>query len=342
MKSQPIFDKINISALVLALAGAATPAWATIETTSPIYVGAATTINGNGGSGARYTFFSQRMVRPIAYAGIISSVQDSTLTDTNAVWTNSQFGTLGTQAYVIFTNGMMADISDTSAASQSLSLAGSLSGIASVGDSYQVRPHTTIASLFGTNNESGLQPGLTPALADNIILQIPQTLQTMTIFYLNYGSASGWYRTDGSSAANQVIYPEQGVMVRRIAAGDVTLFTSGPVKTGVTVAPIEPGYSLVGTLKSITDLTLGTLGLYTGNPATGLASGLTPALADNVLLFAPDGSPTTYFFLNSGSFQGWYDTVGNPAANVLVKAGTAFFIKRLPANGPFNWTIPAE
>src|SRR5215467_4874445 len=120
MKSQTMFKKLNTSALLLSLVGVTHPAWATIETTSPVYVGAATTIQGNGGSGSKLTLFSQRMVQPISYAGKVSSTASTTLTDTNSTWANGQFGSAGTQAYVEFDNGFMVDIANSSSSLKSL------------------------------------------------------------------------------------------------------------------------------------------------------------------------------------------------------------------------------
>lgn len=333
-------------ALLLGFAGATSTVWATIETTSPVYVGAATTIQGATGTGPNYTpkltYFSQRMVQAPAYAGTISSVGANALTDTNATWSNGQFGPSGTQAYVEFNNGMMVDISNTSGSSQTLSLAGSLSGVAVAGDSYRIRPHWTIASLFGTNNEVGLKAGLNPSQADSIILQIPETQQTMSIFYFSNNTFKAWLRADFTAAANQIIYPEQGAIVRRVIAGDLNLFTCGPVKTGVTVAPIEVGYSLVGTLKSLSNLTLPALNIYTGNPATGLASGLNPSTADTLIVVQPDGSTKSYFYFKNSSFEGWYDSTFISASTTQLNAGSAFYIRRLATHGPFDWTIPGE
>jgi hypothetical protein len=342
MKSQRIARRLCASALLLGVVGVTSSVLATIETTSPVYVGAATTLQGNGGSGAKLTMFSQRMVQPIAYAGKVSSVGANSLVDTNASWANGQFGPSGTQAYVEFDNGMMVDIANTSSGSQALSLAGSLNGVAVAGDSYRVRPHWTIASLFGTNNEAGLKPGLNASQADTILLQIPQTQQTMTIFYFSNSTVKGWYRSDFTAAATQILYPEQGIMVRRVVPGDLNLFMCGPVKTGVTVAPIEVGYNLVGTLKSLSNLSLSALNLYTGNPATGLASGLNPSTADSLIVVQPDGSTKTYFYFKNASLQGWYDGTFNSAAAVQINAGSAFYIRRLPANGAFDWAIPGE
>jgi hypothetical protein len=144
-------------------------------------------------------------------------------------------------------------------------------------------------------------------------------------------------------ADNEVIYPEEGVQVVRKVPGDVELYACGPIKTGVTVAPILPGYNLVGTLKSLSSLNLNALNLYTGDATTGLASGLTPSQSDNLLMIKPDGTSTTFFYYNRpGVFAGWVDGSLHLAGNVPVPAGSAFFIKRLNAAGSLNWVIPAE
>ena len=314
-----------------------------IQTTSPTWICTATTIQGNGGTGSKFTAFSQRMIQPVAYAGTVSSLQNSSLTDTNATWTNGQFGTNGVQGYVEFNNGWMVDIADTSANNQSLSLAGSLSGIASPGDAYRVRPHFTIASLFGTNNAAGLKPGLNPAQADTILVQIPQTQQTMTVFYFSNAVSQGWFRADFSPAGNQVVYPEQGLLVRRIVAGNLNLYSYGPVKSGTAVVPVDQGLNLVGTLQSVTNLPLSALNLYTGNLLTGVSSGLNPTASDNLLLLQSDGSTTTYFYYkdNNGN-AGWLDALFNSANSVPINAGSAFFIRRRPPNGSFNWSMPTQ
>ena len=283
------------------------------------------------------------MIQPVAYAGTVSSMQNSSLTNTNATWTNGQFGTNGVQGYVEFNNGWMVDIAGTTSTTKSLSLAGSVGGLVAPGDAYRVRQHFTVASLFGTNNETGLKPGLNPSQADNILLVIPQTQQTMTVFYFSNAVARGWYRADFSPAADQVVYPEQGVMVRRIGATDVNLYACGPIKLGEAMAPVLPGFNLVGTLKSLSPLNLSSLNLYTGDPNTGIASGLNLTVSDNLLVVQPNGSTASYFyFKDTKGHEGWLDSLFNPAGNTLLAPGSAFFIKRQANNGSFDWTIPAE
>lgn len=335
------------SILQLALAGgiaaaAMTPATAVVQSSSEIWVGTSTALQGTNVTVSKLTLFSQRMVRPVETAGSVGALVNATLTDTNGTWTDGQFGTRGVPAYVEFNNGWAADIADCSAGNHSLTLAGSPAGAVSVGDAYRIHKHFTVDAMFGTNNETGINSGLNPTTADNILLEIPQTQQITTIFYYDDGTTHGWYHADYSPAGNDVVYPEQGVMVRRRIRGDVDLYLVGPVKTGVTVATVDTGYNLVGTLKSITPLTLPALNLYTGDPSTGLASGLNPTTSDNLVIVQPDASTQTYFYYKDSTSEGWFDAAYNPASTVPVNPGTAFFIRRRAPNASFNWTIPAE
>ena len=118
---------------------------------------------------------------------------NATLIDNNGTWTDGQFGTNGVAAYVEFDNGWMADICNCSTANHCY-----------FGGQPERRglrwrclpcpfPYT-ISSLFGTNDEAGIQSGLNPTTSDNILLQIPQTQQIITIFYYDDGTYNGWLR----------------------------------------------------------------------------------------------------------------------------------------------------
>lgn len=310
-----------------------------IESFSPVWVGSDALLRANN-----LTLFSQRMVRPILSAGTVANVTLNTLTVTNSL-TNNQFGTNGLPAYVEFDQGTMIDIANTS--SKTVALAANAAGLCSTGTPYRIRGHFTIASLFGTNNETGLVAGPNPSKADNIMLMLPETQSTLTVFWYSNPSFTtwqGWVRADTfQPAADLVVFPEEGVMVGRIAPTDANLYLCGPVKTGVALAPIQPGYNLLGTLKSLSSVTLSALNLYTGDPATGFAPGLNPSQGDNLLVVNPDGSVTTYFYyFQQGVYSGWVNANGFTLANdVLIPPGSAFFINR-QAPGAFNWTIPAE
>jgi hypothetical protein len=111
----------------------------------------------------------------------------------------------------------------------------------------------------------------------------------------------------------------------------------------VTIAPVETGFNLVGTLKSLSPMTLDTLNLYTGDSTTGFASGLNLTQGDNLLVVRPSGTTSSYFyFKNTKGQEGWLDSLFNSAGSTPIPAGSSFFIKRQAVNGPFNWVIPAE
>src|SRR5262249_31523342 len=69
---------------------------------SPVWIGSDMLIQGNGGTGSKLSVFSQRMVLPLQYAGTVASLQNTALTDTNAIWGSGQFGSGGIPAYAEF------------------------------------------------------------------------------------------------------------------------------------------------------------------------------------------------------------------------------------------------
>lgn len=335
-------NKSVLQVVLAGVVGAAYPAAATIQTSSEVWVGSSSTVHGNGGTGSRVSMFAQRMVRPLETAGVVSGIQSAVLTDTNSTWAEGQYGTKGVPAYVAFDNGWMVDIADCSAANHCLNLVGGVGNTAAAGSHYKIQKHFTVASMFGTNNEVGLKSGLNPTAADNVLLEIPQTQQVLTVFYYDDGTYHGWLDATFAPADNLIIYPEQGVMVRRRLATDVNVYLAGPVRVGSSVVTVDLGNNLVGTLKSASTMTLSGLNLYTGDPATGLASGLNPIGSDNVLVVKADGSTSTYFFYKDSTYQGWLDAAFNPADAAQITPGSAFFIRRKAPNTAFNWTIPAE
>src|ERR1043165_9851177 len=84
MNRQAVVKGVCVAALVLGLTDLTGSARATVETPSPVWVGASTTILGNGGSGNKLTAFSQRIDQALTYAVTISSLQNKKLGATNA------------------------------------------------------------------------------------------------------------------------------------------------------------------------------------------------------------------------------------------------------------------
>ena len=146
-----------------------------------------------------------------------------------------------------------------------------------------------------------------------------------------------------TDASGTTLYPDQGVVIVRRAAGDISLILTGTVKTGPTVVPVESNLNLVANLYPAGTLTLGSSGLYTGNSQTGLAGG-TATTADQVLLFDPaTGAYSIYYFKTSGlGGTGWRSAASNrvDASNTILPTAGAMFIKRLENRASFLWTVP--
>jgi hypothetical protein len=305
-------------------------------------VATATSLAGGTVSAPKIASFSLRIVAPTVSAGTVTSSSASSLSDTGATWVQGQFNGSNGMFYAEFDSGMEADISQTTASTKTLTLVGPLPAVIPTGAAYRIRRHLTLASVFGAYDESGLMAGSNSAQADNVLLHSPDTQQTHTYFYSNVPGFSGWYRDDYTPAANVMIYPAQGILVRRKSALNVALYLVGVAKEGPMLTPVLTGLNLMGTLKSSRALKLSELNLYTHDVLTGLASGSNPGSADNLVVINPDASTSTHFYSDYPGFEGWYDNAFLPSGNLMVLPGSAFFINRKGPHPSFFWSIPAE
>jgi hypothetical protein len=314
---------------------------ATAVGTSDIYVTTAATVKGNGGSKSLATYFSLSMVQPWVACGTITALGANTLSDANATWSEDRFNGVNGAYYLEFASGLTVDIVDTQAATRTLVVPGDLRAVLAVGEVYRIRKHVTLVDVFGANNEAGLLGGKNASRTDNVVLYDAAAQTSQMYFYYNVPGYTGWYRGDFRPATNVTIYPEQGIVVSRKTAADTTVYMGGVIKTGATWVPIEPGFNLLGTVKTVRNMKLSELNLLTGNPATGLAEGANASAADNVALPNQNGW-ALYFYCNIAGHEGWYDGAFRPAGTVEIPAGSAFSIKRKAPRGGFDWVIPAE
>jgi hypothetical protein len=328
------------SAIAACACLAAIPVKAAVDAVSESFVAAATVIRGNNGSGVHPTALSLQSVQPVLASGTISSLSGATIADVNAAWADDEFnGTKGLH-YVEFSSGLKVDIADTVAATKSLVLADEIQRALRRGESYRVRKHTTVAEIFGSANDVGLRAGNNSAAADDILLFLPDLQRTMTVFYANVPGFEGWYRADYTPASDQVLYPDQGLIVQRKTQGDLVVYRSGPAAQGLNFVPILPGFNLVGTGTAVRNLTLAEMNLVSGTSETGLRSGRNSVEADNLVVFNPDGSTTTFFHVNLPGFEGWYTSTYAPANEMVIPAGSAFFLRRKAPGEAFEWSTP--
>lgn len=336
----------QLSALLAGMVICGPAAHAAEESLSETFISYASVINGAGGGSWGLTYLSLQMVRPLAGVGVITSVGAGSITDENASWAEDQFNGPTNRFYVSLksgaSQGRMIDITDTDADLKQLLLAEDLTGAAQPGDEFEIRPHFTVDDLFGAGNSSGLQAGSNPETADNIILFPPGSQASVTLFYSSATGNTGWHKSDFTPAGSLVIYPQQGMIIRRRGVNSVTVFGTGAVKPGATKIQVSPGYNVLGSLRADRSLKLADLNIFTGSPATGLAGGRNAKEADNLLLIDAAGATRTYFYSTVPGHTGWHSSAYEPAASVEIPPGTAFVIQRKQPNGSFEWNIPAE
>jgi uncharacterized protein (TIGR02597 family) len=316
------------------------------ESVSETFISYASVINGAGGGSWGLTYLSLQMVRPLAGVGVISAVGASSVADENASWAEDQFSGPTNRFYISLksgaSQGRMVDIAGTDAALKRLLLAEDLTGAAQPGDEFEIRPHFTVDDLFGAGNSSGLQAGPNPETADNIVLYPPGSQEAVTLFYSSAPGNPGWHKSDFTPAGSLVVYPQQGMIVRRRGVNSITVFGTGAVKPGTTKIRVSPGYNVLGALRAEAPLKLADLNIFTGSPATGLAGGRNSKEADNLFLIDAAGATRTYFYSTVPGHTGWHSSTYEPADSVEILPGTAFVIQRKQPNGAFEWNIPAE
>jgi hypothetical protein len=326
------------SALVAMMMCMAPPVFgAAVETVSESFVGSAVTIPGVQGVGERISLFSLRAVRPALYAGRISGLGATTITDAGANWTAGQFSGRGA-LYAEFDSGLEADIQQVNVAAKTLSFSGALPPSLTAGTAYRIREHHTIAEIFGSANQAGLLPGSNTDEAETIRLFVPETQQTRVFFYSNLQGLSGWLDFGYLPASATVIYPEQGLMVGRRAGANLTLTSSGPLKQKSSTLPIYAGYNMLGLFHRATPVRLDQLNLL----AAGFVGGENANVSDNLLKVNPDGTTVTYFYSTLAGYTGWLDFNYNRAEDVTISPGTVFMLYRRPTSTILEWTLPAQ
>ena len=308
-----------------------------VEVVSESFVGSAATLAGVQGTATeRTSFLSSRAVRPAVYAGKVTATAATSITDANANWTSAQF-TGRAPLYAEFANGVEADIQQVSFGPKRLTFSGTLPASITVGTAYRIREHHTVGEVFGTANQAGLLAGANDAAAEVIFHFDAETQQRRTYYYLNFSGISGWVQLDYSPASNVVIYPEQGLMVRRLTPGDITLASSGPLKPAPSTIFVYPGNNLLGVYNRATPVSLDSLNLV----AAGITGAGSPDAADLIRKISPDGLSTTYFYINLTGFEGWYDTGYQPAGHVTLSPGAVFILYRRSTSA-IEWTLPAQ
>ena len=334
-------------ALTASIALLVAPAFAqTTATTDPVgYITLA--VAGTGGGSAAYSFRGLGLTRTVAYQGAAETSVGSTATvvDSEAVWTDDQFNnpTGAVTHFLEITSGTSAgttyDIIDTVASTKTLTLAQPLAAAVANGATFKIRQHWTIGSVFGAANEGGLFGG-TSATADQVLVWNGTGFETF--YYKTSGlGGTGWRSTASTSVdrSPQVIYPDDGLVLKRNQSAAVNIVLMGSVKTGQTSFPVLVGNNFLSNIYAA-PMTLGSCGLYTASSTTGLAGG-TSITADQVSIWNGSGYDTYYYKTSGLGGTGWRSTASTSvdASPISIPVGASIVVNRKNATA-FNWVIP--
>jgi len=158
-----------------------------------------------------------------------------------------------------------------------------------------VRPHWTLATVFGTGSTANLNSSSSPAEADQVYFS---TANGLSVFYFRKGTTPQWRSLSGG-AGNQdgaIIPPGVGVFFKRQGTSAVFTITGEVRATRFIRSPASSGQLLVSgfpVAASPADLRL----------VNGLTAATSPAAADQLLRW--NGSSFESFFLQSGSSPVW-------------------------------------
>lgn len=335
-------------ALTASIALLVAPAFAqTTATTDPVgYISLEITPSATAGV-AKYSYKGLGLTRTVAYQGSAetSTGGTTTIVDNEATWTDNQFN--GASAaithFVEITSGAAAgttyDIVATVASTKTLTLAQSLAASVTAGSTFKIRQHWTIGSVFGAANEGGLQGG-TSTSADQVLSWNGSGFDTYYYQTSGFGGI-GWRKSGAPTVPKDgaLIYPEDGLVVKRNQTTPLSIVLMGSVKLGQTSIPVVSGYNYTSNVNAA-PMTLASSGLYTGVTSTGLAGG-TSTGADQVLVWNGTGYDTYYYQTSGFGGIGWRRS-GAPtvdASTTSIGVGVSVVLNRKNA-AAFNWVVP--
>ncbi|MBS0656621.1 MAG: TIGR02597 family protein [Verrucomicrobia bacterium] len=293
-----------------------------------------------------FTYVALNMFRPTAYRGVVSSTAGTTLTFPANSFTANQFTStaqglgLANAHFIEVTNGagagVIADI--VSNTTNTITLSEDISAFLTGGTStIRIRPHWTIGTALPT---AGFQSAATASNADKLTL-VNGSTGALTTYFVH---TTGQWRAGASNAADVVLRPDVGLLFeRQVTSGTGVSFTlTGEVKLGATEIAVYGGAAQKTTLVPnpypLASRQLNQLNLFTNNVATGLVGGNTAAQADNLVVIAAGGSPSTTYFLHT---TGQIRVGASDRSTDTIPEGAAVLIVRKAGRGDFAWVVPA-
>ena len=236
---------LNLIGLV-ALFSAATMSSAIAQDVSSTPVGYVTiTINGNG-----YTALSNPLENAVTYSGTATSVSGDTITTSFSLTAGELAGTDAEGMnlfYVQTSSGSILDISSNT--DSTITLTSDVSSELANDDTIYVKEYSTISDLLGANNEAGLTSGGSSSSSDVVYIMSADGLGSYNSYYyqtdlFGFLGGTGWRAVGDTSTdmSNIVIGPDDGVLVNRISAEDLSVVVSGTLLTLLTLSLSNIGW----------------------------------------------------------------------------------------------------
>ncbi len=336
----------------LILAAAACGMASAAETAYTTPVGYTTTVisQAYGPTAPKNNVIAPLLQNSSSWAGNVSGVVGDVVSLTSAALTPGAYNPNGDVSFLVYayyiqtSDGYWAQIASNDATSVTVE-AGAGANF-SVAENVIIRRHVTINDYFGANNSANLLASSAgdAEVADNI--NIIDEVNGGAIIVIASDALGGTWITDAFEEAGGIaIYPDQGLQVLRRGATNLGVVQSGEVD----VLPRQIGINAGVQIRPYdvpTATTLTTLGLYTGNPATGVVPSETGDTAEaDIVTVLSGGVPTNYFYstIDLGGGVGWYDDGLSFVGDIDLPAGVGLIINRSnPTNSsPFVWVKPA-
>ena len=302
-----------------------------------------------------YSYQGLGMTQIPVLRGAISAVsgQQVTLNSTLTAGQYNPTNTVGSATdpsfFIEYTSGVAAGVMDDIVSNDTASVYTSIADGANPGDTFKIYPHWTLGQVFGATNQAGFQGGSGASAADNILVFNPVTQGPVQYWYKtsSLGGGTGWRQGATTfSAANAVLYIDQGYSILRRGATPVSVQLVGGVKLSNTVSYIygPNKYTCTGNVEAA-GIPLSASGLYTGSTATGFQGGSGASAADNVLIWNPLTQGPVHVLVQdefSRGGTGWRQgaLTADASTNQIPVGGMAKILRR--SGSAFNWTIPAQ
>ncbi|HXI82671.1 MAG TPA: choice-of-anchor tandem repeat GloVer-containing protein [Verrucomicrobiae bacterium] len=293
-----------------------------------------------------YSFLGLGLTQIPALRGVVGTVS-GTQVPLDSPLSPGQYNSVsnGPLYYIEVTSGTSAGFTDDVVSNDAVNVftANDDSSVIANGSTYKLYPHWTIASVFGTTDQVGLDQG---ASGDQILVQNPVTQTFSTYYYTTATKAltAGW-KSAGSGnadAAQTPLYNNQGILINRQPGTNLTFKSVGAVKLGPTIVPLfGPGNQIPANVYAAA-ITLSNSGLYTDGVSTDSF-----VFGSDYVLIHDDtaGVYNTYFYTTATKSltAGWKQSgTGNTdAGGTMIAVGSSILIQLQSGHNGFNWKMPA-